>query len=84
MRKNYVFFEMSEIDKIDFSQILDTPNSLRKSIDGTKTFVKWAGEEVPECILNLKTKSDYMSIVEVLRVLDTEEWVNKIIVEFPF
>lgn len=40
--RNYVIFNVSEIDKVDFTQVLETsPDTLRKSVDGTKTFVKW-------------------------------------------
>jgi hypothetical protein len=40
--RNYVVFNMSEIDKIDFTQVLETSSeTLRKSVDGTKSFVKW-------------------------------------------
>lgn len=40
--RNYVIFNVSEIDKIDFNQVLETSaETLRKSVDGTRTFVKW-------------------------------------------
>ena len=49
--RKYVIFEVSEIDAIDFSQVLETSaETLRKSVDETKTFVKYevlpAQEEV--------------------------------------
>lgn len=40
--RNYIVFSVSEIDKVDFTQVLETSaETLRKSVDGTKTFVKW-------------------------------------------
>ena len=40
--RKYVIFEVSEIDAIDFSQVLETSaETLRKSVDETKTFVKY-------------------------------------------
>lgn len=40
--RNYIIFNVSEIDKIDFNQVLETsPETLRRSVDGTKTFIKW-------------------------------------------
>ena len=40
--RNYVIFNVSEIDKVDFTQVLETsPETLRRSVDETKTFVKW-------------------------------------------
>lgn len=49
--RKYVIFEVSEIDAIDFSQVLETSaETLRKSVDERKTFVKYevlpAQEEV--------------------------------------
>ena len=49
--RKYVIFEVSEIDAIDFSQVLETSaETLRKSVDESKTFVKYevlpAQEEV--------------------------------------
>lgn len=40
--RNYLIFSVTEIDKIDFSKVCETsPETLRRSVDGTKTFVKW-------------------------------------------
>ena len=40
--RSYVMFNVSEISNIDFSEVLeDSVDTLRKSIDGTKTFVKY-------------------------------------------
>jgi len=49
--RKYVIFEVSEIGSIDFSQVLETSaETLRKSVDERKTFVKYevlpAQEEV--------------------------------------
>ena len=49
--RKYVIFEVSEIDAIDFSQVLETSaETLRKSVDESKTFIKYevlpAQEEV--------------------------------------
>lgn len=75
-----VIFSVSELDKIDFSQVLESSaDSLRKTIDGTRTFVKWKGR-VPSCIESLSTKSDYYTIEEMLKLLDGPDWVNLIII----
>lgn len=40
--RNFAIFSTSEIDKVDFNQVLETSaDTLRRSVDGTKTFVKW-------------------------------------------
>ena len=73
--RNYVIFNVSEIDVIDFSEVLETRSeSLRKSIDETLTFVKWVGETVPTCVENLTTKTQYYTHEEILEILRTEIW----------
>ena len=75
-----VIFNVSELDKIDFSQVLEpSADKLRRTIDGTRTFVKWAGA-VPSCIESLETKSEYYTIEEMLKILDGPDWVNLIII----
>jgi hypothetical protein len=72
--RQYVIFNVSELHKIDFSQVLETSaETVRKSVDGTKTFVKWEGE-APSCVLSLTTKGSYLTHEEIITILATEEW----------
>lgn len=72
--RQYVIFNVSELNKIDFSQVLETSaETVRKSVNGTKTFVKWEGE-VPPCVLSLTTKGSYLTHEEIVTILATEEW----------
>lgn len=44
--RNYLIIPVSELSKVDFNQVLESsPETLRKSIDGTKTFIKWDSAE---------------------------------------
>ena len=70
----YITFNVSEIDSIDFNQILETSvETLRYSVDKTQTLVKWDGE-IPSCVLGLTTKSAYMSYDEIVALLNTPIW----------
>ena len=72
--RHFVIFDVSELDKIDFTQVLETSaETVRKSVDGTKTFVKWEGD-VPSSVESLTTKGDYLTYEEILSILETEEW----------
>jgi hypothetical protein len=74
--RKYVIFNVSEIDKIDFDQVLETSvETLRLSVDETKTFVKWDAV-FPECVQNLATKEEYLTHEEILEIMSTEEWVG--------
>ena len=72
-----MIFNVSELDQIDFTQVLETsPDTIRKSVDETKTFVKWDGETIPDCVINLSTKEGPYTYDEILTILSTEEWTN--------
>lgn len=77
MDYKYIIFDLSEIDKINFEQVIETSvETLRLSVDGTKTFVKWIGD-TPSSIDSLTTKSQVYNNVEILSILDTNEWTEE-------
>ena len=73
--RQFVIFDVAEIASIDFTQVLETStDTVRTSVDGTKTFVKWDTDNVPSCVENLTTKSIYYTYEEILTILATPEW----------
>jgi hypothetical protein len=75
----YVIFDYSEIDLIDFDEVRETSKeTVRLSVDGLLTFVKWLGDVVPVCVENLLVKSPYYTHNEMLSILDTPEWSGSI------
>jgi hypothetical protein len=76
MNRTYVVFSTSETGSVDFSQVLETSNeTLRLSIDGSKTFVKYEGD-MPSSITSLTTYSGSYSHSEILGLLSTDEWTD--------
>lgn len=76
MERNYIVFNVSEINKIDFNEVLETStDTLRKSVDGQLTFVKYNGE-IPDSVNLLETKQGPFSHHEFLNILDTVVWNN--------
>lgn len=74
--RNFMIFNISELNQIDFTQVLETSeDTVRKSVDGTKTFVKWDGE-TPQCVNDLSTKEGPYTYDEILVILDTPEWTD--------
>lgn len=74
--RKFMIFSTTELDQIDFSQVHETSaNTVRKSVDNTKTFVKW-DEEMPSCVENLTTKEGPYTYEEMLEILATEAWTN--------
>jgi hypothetical protein len=73
-QRNFAIFSTTEIDKIDFNLVLETSvDTLRKSVDETKTFVKWDGE-APEFVSELTTLEGPYTYEEILDILSTPEW----------
>jgi hypothetical protein len=78
MEKNYTIFNVSEINNINFAEVLETSaETLRKSVDGNKTFVKWIGE-MPISVQSLKTKEGIYSYLKMLEILNGENWYQTI------
>ena len=76
--KTYVVFSVSEISLIDFNQVLQNSiEDLFYSIDETKTFVSWSEAEIPNCVINLNSKSDYYQYVDMLSLINTPEWSQR-------
>ena len=72
--RNFMIFNISELPNIDFTQVLETSiDTVRKSVDETKTFVKWDGT-TPTCVEALTTKEGPYTYEEILTILATEEW----------
>lgn len=72
--RSYMIFNVSELGSIDFSTVLETSaETVRKSVDGTKTFVKWENK-MPECVSNLETKEGPYNHDEILEILSGVEW----------
>jgi hypothetical protein len=76
--RQFIIFNVSEIDKVDFTKVLETSaETLRKSVDGTKTFVKWDdANQQPAFISLLTTAEGPYTYNEILEILATEEWTN--------
>lgn len=76
--RKFMIFNVSELTNIDFSQVLETSiETIRKSVDETKTFVKWEGD-IPSCVDNLTTKEGPYTYEEILIILNQPEWTNPI------
>ena len=74
----YVTLSTSEVNQLDYSQILQTSQeTLRYSIDGLQTIVKWdTVDGVPSCVNSLTTKGPYMTHDEALELMATTAWTD--------
>lgn len=77
--REYLIFPYANAIFVDFSEVYETSiDTLRRSVDGTKTFVKWSGPTPGTIgVLYMKggTEGPY-SHEEILQILATPEWTN--------
>jgi hypothetical protein len=74
--RRFMIFNVSELNQIDFNTVLETSSdTVRKSINETKTFVRWDGT-IPTCVSDLTTKEGPYTYEEILTILATPEWTD--------
>lgn len=72
--REYLIFPTSELSKVDFSQVHETSvDTVRKSVNGEKTFVKWEGD-TPSFVSNIIGAEGPYTYTEILEILNTSEW----------
>jgi len=75
--RKFMIFNVSELELIDFTQVQETSiDTVRKSIDGTKTFVKWDSVEMPSSVLALTTSEGPYTYDEIVIILNGSEWTD--------
>jgi len=76
-QRQFMIFNISELNLIDFSQVLETSaETVRLSVDETKTFVKWDSIEIPSSVQTLTTTEGPYTYNEILDILSTAEWTS--------
>ena len=74
--RKYVIISKDDVSSVDFSQVLETSaDTLRYSLDGNKTFVKYEGSQ--PSFLSGKTEYSYSEILAILDDTDGE-WYTEI------
>ena len=69
--RSYVIIDVSEVSSVDFDQVMQgSADTLRYSLDGTKTFVKYEGDQ-PSFLAG---KTEHTN-EEILEILSGPEWV---------
>lgn len=75
----FLIFPYSQINLVDFDQVLETSaETVRISVDGTKTFVKWDSIQTPSSLFNLTNTEGPYTYDEILIILSTPEWTSEL------
>jgi len=74
LKMKYVIYNMENVDTIDFTQVLeDTVDTLRLSVNGTKTVLKFEGE-TPDFLVGLQQHTHS----EILPIMKSDEWSKEL------
>tara|TARA_Y100000356_G_scaffold59397_1_gene48129 strand:+ start:121 stop:387 length:267 start_codon:yes stop_codon:yes gene_type:complete len=78
--RHWVIISASDVSNIDFSQVMeDSAQTVRYSVDGTLTFVKYEGD-MPSSVTACSSKSQEYSHSEILAILNADDgvwWVEE-------
>jgi len=76
--RRFIIFDATEKHKVDYTQVYETSaETLRLSVDGTKTFVEY-DLPMPNSLQNLESKSEPLTIEELMVILNTDEWQHEL------
>lgn len=74
--REYLIIPVSELTKVNFDEVLETSaETVRKSIDQTRTFVKWDGE-TPAFVSTISGAEGPYTYEEILDILTGVEWTQ--------
>ena len=75
--RQFMILNTSEISSIRFDDVLESSAStLRRSVDGSKTFIKWDGT-MPSWVNDLTTKEGPYTYTQIIDILSTSDWISE-------
>ena len=76
--RQFMILNTSEISSIRFDDVLESSAStLRRSVDGSKTFIKWDGS-MPSWVNDLTTKEGPYTYTQIIDILSTSDWISEV------
>ena len=76
--RQFMILNTSEISSIRFDDVLESNTStLRRSVDGSKTFIKWDGT-MPSWVNDLTTKEGPYTYTQIIDILSTSDWISEV------
>jgi hypothetical protein len=71
----YMILSASEVNAIDFMEVMDqSAESLIRSKDGSKVYVKWERDDVPPSVAALTTKEGPYTSGDMYTILQGSDW----------
>mgnify|MGYP003140915404 CR=1 FL=1 len=71
----YIIFNVTELNKIDFSQILETSiDTIKYNVAETQTLVKYPSGSMPSSVQALTTKEGPYTFAKIKNILTGSAW----------
>lgn len=71
---HYAIVDSSNIDLLDFNELITNKDGVRYSLDNTKGLVKWKGPDIPATIQNLSNFEGPYTQNEISQIILSNEW----------
>lgn len=76
MARTYLVIQASDVSSVDFAAVCETSaETLRYSVDNTKTFIKWEGDQ-PAFVTSLAGTEGPYTNKEIRAILATDVWTD--------
>jgi len=77
MNISYLIFDVAEISLVNFDEVLETSEeTLRYSLNQTKTFIKYDSNNTPSFYINMMTKQGPYTHSEFFTIMATSDWTD--------
>ena len=77
MTRTYMIIKVTDLESVDFFKVCETsPETLYYSLDGTKTFIKWEGEQ-PAFVSGLTGTEGPYTNSQIRAILSTDAWSDE-------
>jgi hypothetical protein len=70
-----IIFDVSEINKVNFSQVIQTPETLVYNINKNKTYVSWTIEGEPSFMRSIISREGPYDNDQLHPILENYEWL---------
>jgi hypothetical protein len=70
-----IIFNVNEINKVNFSEVIQTPQTLVYSVNKNKTYVTWTSSTTPSFVSTMVTAEGPYNEDQLHAILENYEWL---------
>jgi hypothetical protein len=70
-----IIFNVNEINKVNFSEVIQTPQTLVYSVNKNKTYVTWTSSTTPSFVSTIVTAEGPYNDDQLHAILENYEWL---------